>query len=182
MAMILPKVGRRWVAALLLPLGLAACVDSAAPLLGGAQPTLGATVRIHGYSLTEGRASGPEVGNFRWDGAQYRVVGRPTFDVAAFTVVPLGGNDLIVQTRSSRPQVKGIEYALARKLADGAYLIVAIDEADADAATRAKFCVKSAASSCRLESSEALLAFARATAARPDQKGSLAVIVGGRGR
>jgi hypothetical protein len=180
MAMILPKLGPGCVAALLMLLGLGGCVDSAAPLLSGAQPVLGPTVRIHGYSLVEGRASGPEVANFRWDGAQYRAVGRPTFDVAAFTAVPLGGNDLIVQSRSSRPQVKGIEYALARKLADGAYLVAAIDEADADDATRAKFCVKSAASSCRLESSEAVLAFARATAARPDQKGSLAVVVGGR--
>jgi hypothetical protein len=180
MAMILPKLGPGCVAALLMLLGLGGCVDSAAPLLSGAQPVLGPTVRIHGYSLVEGRASGPEVANFRWDGAQYRAVGRPTFDVAAFTAVPLGGNDLIVQSRSSRPQVKGIEYALARKLADGVYLVAAIDEADADDATRAKFCVKSAASSCRLESSEAVLAFARATAARPDQKGSLAVVVGGR--
>jgi hypothetical protein len=182
MAMILPKLGRGCVAALLALVGLAGCVDSAAPLLGGAQPVLGPTVRIHGYSLSDGRASGPEVGNFRWDGARYRVVGRPTFDVAAFTAVPFGGNDLIVQTRSSRPQVKAIEYALARKLADGAYLLAAIDEADADAATRSKLCVKSAGSSCRIESSEALLAFARATAAKPDLKGSLAVVVGGRGR
>jgi hypothetical protein len=182
MAMILPKLGRGCVAALLVLLGLTGCVDSAAPLLDGAQQVFGPTVRIHGYSLTGGRASGPEVANFRWDGAQYRVVGRPTFDVASFTAVPLGGNDLIVQSRSSRPQVKGIEYALARKLAEGVYLLAAVDEADADEATRAKFCVKSPASSCRLESSEALLAFARATAARPDQKGSLAVIVGGRGR
>ena len=81
MAMILPKLGPGCVAALLVALGLAGCVDSAAPLLGGAQPTFGPTVRIHGYSLTEGHASGPEVGNFRWDGTQYRVVGRPTFDV-----------------------------------------------------------------------------------------------------
>jgi hypothetical protein len=178
--MILPKLDPGCVAAVLAPLWLAACVDSAAPLLGGAEPTLGATVRIHGYSLTEGRASGPEVGTFRWDGAQYRVVGRPTFDVAAFTAMPLGGNDLVIQSRSSRPRAKGIEYALARKLAEGVYLLAAIDEAAADEATRAKFCVKSPASSCRLESSEALLAFARATAAKPDAKGSLAVIVGGR--
>ena len=181
MAMILPKVGPGCVAALLAFL-LTGCVDSAAPLLGGAQPMFGPTVRIHGYSLTEGRASGPEVGNFRWDGAQYRVVGRATFDVAAFAAVPLGGNDLVIQSRSSRPQVKGIEYALARKLTDGAYLLAAIDEDDADEATRAKFCTKSASSSCRLATSEALLAFARATAARPDAKGSLAIIVGGRGR
>lgn len=181
MAMISPKVGRGCVAALLVALGLAGCVDSAAPLLGGAKPAFGPTVRIHGYSLTDGRASGLEVGNFRWDGAQYRVVGRPTFDVATFTAVPLAdGNDLIVQSRSSRPQVKRIEYALARKLAEGVYLLAAIDEADADEATRAKFCVKIPASSCRLDSSEALLAFARATAAKPSSSGSLAVIVRGR--
>jgi hypothetical protein len=181
MAMIPPHLRPACVAALLAAFVLAGCVDSAAPLLSGAQPTFGPTVRIHGYSLAEGRASGPDVGNFRWDGAQYRVVGRPTFDVAAFTAVPLGGNDLIIQSRSSRPQARRIEYAVARKLADGAYLLTAIDEADADEATRARFCIKSPASSCRLETSEALLAFARATAARPDPKGSLAVIVGGRG-
>jgi hypothetical protein len=180
MAMISPHLRPVCVAALLATSLLSGCVDSAAPLLSGAQPTFGPTVRIHGYSLAEGRASGPDVGNFRWDGTQYRVVGRPTFDVATFTAVPLGGNDLIIQSRSSRPQVKRIEYALARKLADGTYLLTAIDEADADEATRAKFCVKSSASSCRLETSDALLAFARATAAKPDPKGSLAVIVGGR--
>ncbi len=47
MAMILPKLGRRCVAARLASLGLAACVESTAPLLGGAQPMLGSTVRIH---------------------------------------------------------------------------------------------------------------------------------------
>jgi hypothetical protein len=180
MAMIPPHNRPCCVAALLAALSLTGCVDSAAPLLTGAQPTFGPTVRIHGYSLVEGRASGPEVGNFRWDGAQYRVVGRPTFDVAAFTALPLGGNDLVIQSRSSRPQVKGVEYALARKLAEGTYLLASIDEADADEATRATFCAKSPASSCRIETSAALLAFARATAARPNSKGSLAVIVGGR--
>src|SRR5205823_3508011 len=87
MAMIPPHLRPGCVAALLAALLLAGCVDSADPLLTGAQPTFGPTVRIHGYSLVEGRASGPDIGNFRWDGAQYRVVGRPTFDVAAFTAV-----------------------------------------------------------------------------------------------
>ena len=182
MALIVSQLRPGRAAALLAPLLLAGCVDSAAPLLTGAQPLFGPTVRVHGYSLTEGRASGPDVAHFRWDGAQYRAVGRPTFDVASFTAVPLGGNDLVIQSRSSRPQVQGIEYALARKLADGVYLVAAIDEADADDATRAKFCTKTGSSSCGLANSEALLAFARATAARPDPKGSLAVIVGGRGR
>jgi hypothetical protein len=181
-AKIVSQLRPRRVAALLAPLLLAGCIDSGAPLLTGAQPLFGPTVRIHGYSLTEGRASGPDVANFRWDGVQYRAVGRPTFDVASFTAVPLSGNDLVIQSRSSRPQVKGIEYALAHKLADGVYLVAAIDEADADDATRAKFCARGVPAACRVETSEAALAFARATAARPDPKGSLAVIVGGRGR
>lgn len=182
MAMISPKLGPPCVAALLVTVLLTGCVDSAAPLLSEAQPMFGPTARIHGYSPAEGRATGPEVGNFRWDGAQYRVVGRATFDVAAFTAVPLGGSDLIMQSRSSRPQVKGIEYALARKLIDGTYLVAAIDEADADEATRARFCTTLPSSGCRLATSEALLAFARATAAQPGLKGSPAIIVGDRGR
>jgi len=178
--MISPHLRPCCVAALLATLLLTGCIDSAAPLLTGAQPMLGPTLRIHGYSLAEGRASGLTVGNFRWDGAQYRVVGRATFDVAAFTVVPLAGDDLIIQSRSSRPQVKGIEYALARKLADGVFSLAPIDEADADEATRARLCIKSSSSSCRIETSDALLAFARASAAKPDSKRSLAVILGGR--
>ncbi len=81
MATILPHRSPACAAALLAALSLASCVDSAAPLLSGAQPTFGPRVRIHGYSLVEGHARGPEVGNFRWDGARYRVVGRPTFGI-----------------------------------------------------------------------------------------------------
>src|SRR5215813_6424304 len=152
--MISPHLRPCCVAALLATLLLTGCIDSAAPLLTGAQPMLGPTLRIHGYSLAEGRASGPTIGNFRWDGAQYRVVGRATFDVAAFTVVPFAGDDLIiqsrkdpiVQTRNAQPEFGRIEYALARKLADGVYSLAAIDEADADGATRDKLCDKRAGS------------------------------------
>ena len=49
--MISPHPGPPCVAALLAALLLAGCVDSAAPLLSGAQPTFGPSVQIHGYSL-----------------------------------------------------------------------------------------------------------------------------------
>jgi hypothetical protein len=163
-------------AVILLTALLGGCVDSAAPLLGDAKPVLGPAVRLHGYTMSGGEASGPEVGVFRWDGSQYRVVGRPTFEVAAFTAVALG-DDLIVQARSSRRQIKGIEYALAHRLADGVYQMSAIDEADADEATRAKFCAAGGSSSCRVATAEALLAFARATAAKPQRNGSLAIVM-----
>ncbi|HUI94708.1 MAG TPA: hypothetical protein VLX44_03055 [Xanthobacteraceae bacterium] len=165
----------------ILALALGGCVDSAAPLLTGTQPLLGPRLRVHVYTLSDGGASGPDVGTFRWDGAQYAVVGRPTFDIAAFTVAPYRDEDLMVQARSSRRQVKGIEYAVAHKQAAGVYLLAGLDEADADQATRAKFCTKAASSSCRIADRDALMAFA-AAAARADRKGALAIIVGEHGR
>jgi hypothetical protein len=137
---------------------------------------------MHVYSRRDGLASGPDVGTFRWDGAQYRVVGRPTLDVASFTAVPLEGDDLIIQSKSSRRQIKGIEYAVAHKTLDGVYLVSVIDEADADDAARAN-CAKGpkgGSDSCRVASREALLAFARATAAKVEQKGALVVLMGDR--
>ena len=46
----------------------------------------------------------------------------------------------------------------------------------ADEPTRAKFCTKSAMSSCRITTREALMAFAQATATKRDPKGGLAII------
>jgi len=159
---------------------LAGCVDSAAPLLDGATPVLGPMVRMHVYTRRDGRASGPEVGAFRWDGAQYRVVGRPTFDVASFTAVPFAGDDLIIQSKSSRRQIKGVEYAVAHKTLDGVYLVSVIDEADADDAARADCAngTKGGSDSCRVATRDALLAFARASAAKTEQKGALVILLG----
>jgi hypothetical protein len=163
-------------------LALTGCVDSAAPILTDSTPAFGPRVRLHVYTLTEGIASGPEIGTFRWDGAKYHVVGRPTLEVADFTVHAFAGNDLIVQSRSSKPKTDRIEYALVRKQIDGVYLVIAIDEDDADDATRAKFCTRSTSSSCRIATREALLAFAQVTAAKPNPKGALAITVDARGR
>ena len=174
------KLRRRGTAALL-AVALGGCVDSATPLLTETQPVLGSHLRVHVYTLSDGPAAGPDIGTFRWDGAQYAVVGRPTLDIAAFTLAPYRGDDLIVQSRSSRPQVKGIEYAVAHKQANGVYHLSGVDEQDADEATQTKFCVKTASSSCRIADRDALMAFADSTAARPNFKGALAVIVEDRG-
>ncbi len=178
MTPILAKLRSRGAVALLAALGLAGCVDSAAPLLTGTQPVLGPRLRVHVYTLKDGPASGPEIGTFRWDGTQYRVVGRPTMDIAAFTLAPYRGDDLIVQAKNSRPQVKGIEYALARKVANEVYLLSDINEDNADDATRAEFCTKNQWSICWITERAALMAFVDATAAKPDPKGALAIIVG----
>jgi len=176
------KLRRRGTGAALIALALAGCVDSADPLLTGTQPVLGPRLRVHVYTLSDEPASGPDIATFRWDGAQYAVVGQPTLDVAAFTLAPYRSGDLIVQSRSSRPQVKGIEYAVAHREHNGVYLVSGIDEQDADEATRAKFCTKTASSSCEIADHDALMAFVDSTAGRPNRKGALAVIVEDDGR
>jgi len=81
-----------------------------------------------------------------------------------------------VQSTGARPP-RPVEYALARRLADGTYLIVPIDETDADPQTREKFCTKTQDASCRITTTEQLFVFARATADKPIEGGGLAVVV-----
>jgi hypothetical protein len=163
--------------ALLAGVLLTGCVDSAAPLMTGAQPVFGPDVRVHLYVMGEDRATGPELGIYRWDGGEYRAVNKPSFEVALFTAFPLAGNDLIIQSRSARPQIKGIEYGIARKIAPALYMVGAVDEEDADAATRKKLCAPGGSDTCRVASRDDLLTLVRASAARPELKGSLAILV-----
>jgi hypothetical protein len=172
------NLAKTTIGALAAALLLAGCLDSAAPLMTGAQPMFGPDVKVHLYELGGTSVKGPEIGVYRWDGGEYRALDKPSFEVAAFTAVPLAGKDFIIQSRSTRPQIKGIEYGIARMIADRVYIVSALDEADADAATRAKFCAAGGSDSCRVTTSEGLLAFARAAAAKPELKGSLAVLVG----
>ena len=53
-----------------------------------------------------------------------------------------------------------------RKLAEGVYQVIAIDEDDADEPTRAAHCKHPGGAACRIETREQLFAFARATAAQ----------------
>jgi hypothetical protein len=186
MAVSRAKWGAKWGAlgagALLPALLLAGCVDSAEPLIGDAQPNFGPQVRVHVYTLGEGGAEGPSIEIFRWKDGAYRAVSRPTFEVAAFAAAPFAGNDLIIQSWSANPKIKGFEYAIARKLADNVYMVRVIDEDDADAETRAKLCTVGGSDSCRITSREALLTLARASAAKSEFKGSIAIIVGEPGK
>ena len=178
MTTILPKAAVGALVATLLATLLGGCVDSAAPLMAGAQPVFGPDVKLHVYLLGDSHAAGPEIGVYRWDGHEYHALDKPSFEVAAFTAIPLAGNDLIIQSRSTRPQIKGVEYGIARKIAPSTYMVSAIDEEDADAATRAKFCAGGGSDSCHVGTQEGLFALARASAAKPELKGSLVILVG----
>jgi hypothetical protein len=160
-------------------LALAGCIDSSGPILSDSQQAFGPKLRLQLYALHDGFAQDPEQAVFTWNGALYEHAGGALREVAAFSVHPFEGGDYIIQeVPRKRPRIA--EYALLHKIADGVYLVQAIDEADADEPTRASMCGKGDAkdpSPCRIATREQLFAFARATAARRKQDGGLALLL-----
>ncbi len=158
----------------------AACIDSKAPILTDAKPLFGKQARFHFYGLRDGAAHDEKTATYNWNGSRYAVSGKRN-DMEDFTIHEFEGSDFIVQGISPK-KGRSVEYALARKLADGVYLVIVIDESDADEATRTKFCLKAESGPCSVETQEQLFGLARATAAKPRQQGGLAVLVAGTGR
>jgi hypothetical protein len=155
-------------------LSLAGCIDSSGPILTDTQPVLGPRLNLQLYSLREGHAHDPERASFTWDGKLYVRSGGGMKDVSSFTVHPFEAGDTIIQSSQLRhPQIA--EYALMRKLAEGVYQVIAIDEDDTDAATRAAECKHPDGAACRIETREQLFTFARATAAKRKTDGGLAI-------
>jgi hypothetical protein len=166
---------------LLASLALGGCISSTAPILGDAGAILGERGQIHVFSAAiEGVRSEHQVVSFRWTGKSYALRGR-SVGATEFTAHAFEGRDLILQSRASKAP-HPIEYSLARKLADGTFLVTVIDEADADDAARSRFCTKTPDASCRITTPEQLFVFARATAAKEDLKGGIAVVMPSRPR
>jgi hypothetical protein len=156
---------------------LAGCIDSTAPILTDSQPLLGPRPHLQLYALRDGAAHEPSEETFRWRDSRYVSTRGKASDFGDFTLHAYEGTDVIVQNVRSG---HAAEYAIARKLADGTFLVIAIDENDADEATRTKFCSTNANTACRVATREAVLAFAHATAAKPHATGGLAVLIADR--
>lgn len=153
---------------------LAGCIDSSGPLIGDGEPLIGQNPHLRFYTLRDGTAREPSAESFRWRDGRYVPAGGTAKDIGPFTLHAFAGADLLVQSlRTGKP----VEYGIARKLADGTYLLVAVDETDADQATRDKFCDTGNGHACRVTTREAVQAFARATAARPHNGGGLALLM-----
>jgi len=153
---------------------LANCIESTQPLLSDARPLLGDRLRFQLYALRDGAAHDPIVATFVWRNGRYVATSGSEEGFGDITIHAFEGPDLIVQ--SIRPGLP-TEYAIARKIADGTYLVVAIDETDADESTRNRFCDKESGASCRVAAGDAIVAFAHATAAKPHSIGGLAVLL-----
>lgn len=154
---------------------LTGCISSTSPILSDPKPVLGDRGVIHTFTLSGGAAHEPSMVSFQWSGSRYVLVGK-SIGISDFTAHAYEGRDWIVQgTTLGSP--RRVEYGLARRLADGVYLLLPINEDDADASAREKFCTKTQDASCRIATPEQLFVFARASADKPPEGGGLAVVV-----
>ena len=131
-------------------LALSGCISSTAPILTDAKPELGERGVIHVFTLADGAAHDPGLVSFQWSGSRYLVRGK-SLGFSDFTAHAYEGRDWILQGTTQRAPVR-IEYGLARRLAEGVYLLVPINEDDADEASRQKFCTRTQDASCRVAS------------------------------
>ena len=157
--------------------GVASCVASSKEMISDAKPAMGPQFTAQLFRrFYDGKAHELQASSFRWQDGAYVNVGGPV-DLRRFVSAPLKGDDSIIQ--GSDMSGKIYSYWLGRKLADGAYLILPLDEGDVDAASRNKFCATQQASGiCIVNSKESLIALAEATARSPIKNAEVAVIVG----
>ncbi|HEY5217221.1 MAG TPA: hypothetical protein VIJ17_10070 [Pseudolabrys sp.] len=156
---------------------LSGCIDSTGPILADAEPVFGQKLRLQFYGLRKGFARDPAQANYTWNGALYAHAGGGMRDISAFSIHPFEAGDFIIQSVPAN-RARITEYAVMHKLAEGVYQVIAIDEADADEATRTAYCGKgdkASPAACRIETRDQLLAFARATAAQRKDDGGLVI-------
>jgi hypothetical protein len=154
---------------------LAGCISSAEPMLTDSKPLLGETVYLEVYHLRDGVAQGHNAGMLRWQDGRYVVTEPPDKNTGYLTLHALEGSDLLVQSIEKDNSLT--QYAVARKVTDGAYLVFVVDELDADEATRSRYCGGSSSDGCNVTTPEAVFAFARATAAAPHNMADVALLM-----
>ena len=156
-------------------LALTGCISSTSPILSDPKPVLGERGVIHTFTLSGGAAREPGTVSFQWSGSRYLLAGK-SIGISDFTAFAYEGRDWIVQGTTRRSPSR-VEYGLARRLADGVYLLRPINEDDAEPSAREKFCTKTQDAACRIATPEQLFVFARASADKPPEDGGLAVVV-----
>jgi hypothetical protein len=156
------------------PALLAGCIDSAQPLLGNARPLLGERLNLQLYAMRKNDVYDPATANFVWRNGRYARTGGTDTSIHDFTVHPFRGSDLIAQ---EIPPGGPVNYAIVHKLAEGTYLVFAIDESDANYATRERFCSNRRDLGCTVTTRQAVLALARASAAKRPSVGGLVLVL-----
>lgn len=157
-------------------LGLSACVESQTPLITDAKPLVGQQFEVHLYeSFVDNKATNFHTAAYQWKDGQYVRASGLASDAKRFVAQPLAAGHFILQ--SSDDNGMRYVYWVARKLSDGTYLVIALDEMDADAATRKAACGTDQPEVCRVKTHDQLVMLAKATAAKPARDASLAVLL-----
>jgi len=171
-----PFIARVAISALF-ALSLSGCVESSIQIMSDSQAMLGPHPRLQFYGLRDGIAREPEQATFKWNGSIYVRTGGGMREVDGFSIHPFeNGNYIVQEVPAKRKHM--FEYAVMRKLVDGVYQVIVIDEDDADEATRTARCgkgTKTDPASCRIQTRDQLFAFARATVARHRDAGGLVI-------
>ena len=141
---------------------LSACVQSEKPLLAGSKPLLGMRFQLTLYQdFAEGKPRSVKASVFRWNGDHYALVSGDSSGVQYFVIQPFDGGNLLIEANENDHV-----YLLGRKLADGTYGIVPIDQNDVDEATRDRTCVTRNPVICMIRTRRQLDVFVRAAAAK----------------
>ena len=171
---------------MLLAAATSGCISSTEPVLRDARAILGDRGQMEVFSPLAADGSRDVMRMaFQWRKDRY-VVGAGRSSTTEFTVHAFEGRDLVVQWKTAElwsPKAKRglrpVTYRLLRKIAEGAYLLFPLTEADVDEGTRARFCIKSPETTCRISTPEQLFIFARAAAEKEDQNPGIVVIYSG---
>lgn len=161
----------------------AACVTSTDFVLGDSRAILGERGQIHIFSAPKGGMRDVQRHNFQWQRDRY-MTAPPGGGGSEFTVHAFEGRNLVIQWKGAelwspkrKLAVRQVHYLLARKVADGAYLLFPITENDVDEAARQRFCTRSPETPCRISTPEQLFVFARAAAEKDEEDAGIAIIV-----
>jgi hypothetical protein len=153
---------------------LAACVQSKTPLLTGTKPMLGEQFQLNLFEdFTDGKAISLKTAVFRWSASRYALVsGDPPSGVKSFVAEPLDADTFLIEASDD----KVYAYLLGRKLAEGTYRILPVDEKYLDKAAQTRACVTQNSETCTVATRQQLDTFVRASTGKTIAYTMLAVI------
>ncbi len=158
-------------------------VSSTEPILSDANAILGDRGQIHVFMAPTDGSRDVLRFNFEWRHDRYVTSPPGRTGASEFTAHPFEGRDIVVQWKGAalwapkaKRALRPVTYYLLRKVADGAYLLFPVTENDVDESTRARFCIKSPETACRISTPEQLFVFARAVAEKEEQNPGIVIV------
>jgi hypothetical protein len=157
----------------LLLTALTACIRSQTPLLSDAKPLLGDQFQLQLYEdFVDERAQELKTSVFRWTDDRYALVSGDAEGVKYFVAQPTAGSDFIIQSSDGKTYL----YFLGRRIADGTYRIISVDQNDVDEGARNALCVTKDMTDCTIATRAQLDTFVHAAAGKLVSNTPIAVI------